>query len=215
MEDMSTMEKVIEVCEKEIEELEKFNEFTDKRGTYYYEQKMESLNEVMKPRVYLKEEIELRKKFLNLYKRCQAANIDLTQDIYFLDNVYLSFWIRPGSLAVGFYLNDDSWFYENYMSSHSDLNTWTTDLIIQTFDDILICANNDDFYCNTMESCVRSIDNSNRELTVKDFDRKFEAIKQILNYIDENGYYSKVTKRVKNLMNSYFQNMFDANEEGY
>ena len=60
-------------------------------------------------------------------------NIYLGEEYYLTDNIYFSMSHMNGNLSCYFYINDDSWLYDNFISSHSGCNDWITEFINQQY----------------------------------------------------------------------------------
>lgn len=66
--------------------------------------------------------------------KLDEKGIDITKKYFITDNIYLSIFRWDNSFAFGFYVEDDSWLYNYYISSHSGINEWIFNLIKEEYD---------------------------------------------------------------------------------
>ena len=94
-------------------------------------------------------------------------------------------------ITFRFYVDDDSWFYENYISSHSGINEWIQKLICEEYD--LFSGNssyNYAFGTMTLDGYKRIIENKREEHKDRRYkvEEVVKAIKSLINYFtDENN----------------------------
>ncbi len=62
-------------------------------------------------------------------EKLEKENIDVSKKYFFTNNIYLKLDVWNNSMTFHISLEDDGWFYENYISSHSGLNEWIFDLV--------------------------------------------------------------------------------------
>ena len=127
----------------------------------------------------------------DVFTELEKENIDITKKYFITDNIYLLVFLWGDMLTFHFYIDNDSWFYENYISSHSGINEWIQKLICEEYD--LFSGNssyNYAFGTMTLEGYKYVIDNEREEFK----DRKYKAeevvkaIKSLINYFtDENN----------------------------
>lgn len=196
------MDEIIEIIEKSLNELNKYVEDIDKKNHEYYLAHMEYMRGVFPPVYKIKEDgIEPLERQLELYKKCRDKDIQLKIDYFLTENIYLSFYLQEKFMIPHFYLLDDKWFYDNFMSSHSELNTWINDLVIKLFDDYL-SVDNDGYSVATMSELIYNIRNGQNNS---------ERINDIVKLIDlltsENEYYKKIREMVVETLELKLNNM--------
>jgi hypothetical protein len=112
-------------------------------------------------------------------------------------------------LTFHFFVDDDSWFYENYISSHSGINEWIQKLICEEYD--LFSGNssyNYAFGTMTLDGYKRVIENgkenywSDRKYKVEDV---VKAIKSLINYFTDEK--NETRNTIINEINHKFENM--------
>lgn len=205
------MNEEIEKLEKQIEYIKKIYDFiiSEKDNAYEtfgydYKQKMPifdyyELEHRIKDYEYLKEVfIELKKE-----------NIDITKKYFITDNIYLSVFLWGDTITFHFYIDNDSWFYENYISSHSGINEWIDKLVCEEYD--LFSGNssyNYAFGTVTMNGYRNIIENkkekfySNRKYKVEDV---VKAIKSLIEYFTNeqnetrNVIIEEITHKIENM----------------
>lgn len=205
------MNEEIEKLEKQIEYIKKIYDFiiSEKDNAYKilgydYKQKMPifdyyELEHRIKDYEYLKEVfIELKKE-----------NIDITKEYFITDNIYLSVFLWGDTITFHFYVDNDSWFYENYISSHSGINEWIDKLVCEEYD--LFSGNssyNYAFGTLTMNGYRNIIENkkekfySDRKYKVEDV---VKAIKSLIEYFTDeqnetrNIIIEEITHKIENM----------------
>lgn len=205
------MNEEIEKLEKQIEYIKKIYDFiiSEKDNAYKilgydYKQKMPifdyyELEHRIKDYEYLKEVfIELKKE-----------NIDITKKYFITDNIYLSVFLWGDTITFHFYVDNDSWFYENYISSHSGINEWIDKLVCEEYD--LFSGNssyNYAFGTLTMNDYRNIIENkkekfySDRKYKVEDV---VKAIKSLIEYFTDeqnetrNIIIEEITHKIENM----------------
>ena len=121
----------------------------------------------------------------------EKENIDITKKYFITDNIYLSVFLWGDMITFHFYVDDDSWFYENYISSHSGINEWIQKLICEEYD--LFSGNssyNYAFGTMTLDGYKRIIENKREEHKDRRYkvEEVVKAIKSLINYFtDENN----------------------------
>ena len=119
--------------------------------------------------------------------KLDERGVDITKKYYITDNIYLSVFIWENSFTFCFYVDDDIWLYENYISSHSGINEWIFNLIKEEYD--LFSGNSS--YNYAFGTC-----------TLNDYLRIIENKKE--KYYDDRKYsVEQVVKKIENLIN-YF-----------
>ena len=124
--------------------------------------------------------------------KLDEKGIDITKKYFITDNIYLSIFRFANSFTFGFYVEDDSWLYNNYICSHSGINEWMFNLIKEEYD--LFSGNssyNYAFGTCTLNDYLRIIENKKEKYYS---DRKYSTdqvvnnIENLINYfIDENN----------------------------
>lgn len=124
--------------------------------------------------------------------KLDEKGIDITKKYFITDNIYLSIFRWANSFTFGFYVEDDSWLYNNYIGSHSGINEWIFNLIKEEYD--LFSGNssyNYAFGTCTLNDYLRIIENKKEKYYS---DRKYSTdqvvnnIENLINYfIDENN----------------------------
>ena len=113
--------------------------------------------------------------------------IDITKKYFITDNIYLSIFRWGNSITFHFYVENDGWLYDNYISSHSGINEWIFNLIKEEYD--LFSGNSS--YNYAFGTC-----------TLNDYLRIIENKKE--KYYDDRKYsVEQVVKNIENLIN-YF-----------
>lgn len=122
----------------------------------------------------------------DVFKKLVENNIDITKKYFITDNIYLEVFLRGNEFTFDFYIEDDSWIYDNYISSHSGINEWISKLIEDEYD--LFSGNssyNYAFGCCSLRNYKFRIENKKE----KDYsNRKYssnkvvEAIKELINF---------------------------------
>ncbi len=121
--------------------------------------------------------------------KLNEKGIDIAKKYFITDNIYLSVFRDANSFTFYFYVEDDGWLYENYISSHSGINEWIFNLIKEEYD--LFSGNSS--YNYAFGTC-----------TLNDYLRIIENKKE--KYYDNRKYsVEQVVKNIENLIN-YFTN---------
>lgn len=119
--------------------------------------------------------------------KLDEKDIDITKKYFITDNIYLSIFRWANSLTFHFYVEDDSWLYNNYIGSHSGINEWIFNLIKENYD--LFSGNSS--YNHAFGTC-----------TLNDYLRIIENKKE--KYYDDRKYSTEqIVKNIENLIN-YF-----------
>lgn len=119
--------------------------------------------------------------------KLDEKDIDITKKYFITDNIYLSIFRWANSFTFGFYVEDDSWLYDNYISSHIGINEWIFNLIKEEYD----LFNGNSSYNYAFGTC-----------TLNDYLGIIENKKE--KYYDDRKYsVEQVAKNVENLIN-YF-----------
>lgn len=205
------MSEEIEKIEKQIDYIKKIYDYIkNEKDTAYkifgydYKSKLPifddyKLEHTIKDYEYLKEVlIELKKE-----------KIDITKKYFITDNIYLQVSLWNDNFTFGFYIDNDSWFYENYISSHSGINEWIDNLVCKEYD--LFSGNspyNYAFGTLTMNDYRNRIENKKEKYYS---DRKYKvenvvkSIKNLINYFtDENN---KTREIIVDEINHKIENM--------
>lgn len=124
--------------------------------------------------------------------KLDEKGIDINKKYFITDNIYLRIFRWDNSFTFGFYVEDDSWLYDNYISSHSGINEWIFNLIKEEYD--LFSGNssyNYAFGTCTLNDYLRIIENKREKYYT---DRKYSVeqvaknVENLINYFtDENN----------------------------
>lgn len=125
-------------------------------------------------------------------KKLVENDIDITKEYFITDNIYLQVFLWGDNFTFYFYVENDGWIYDNYISSHSGINEWIDKLIKDEYD--LFSSNsgyNHAFGCFTLDDYKMSIENKRNNYYS---DRKYSSdtvagyIKELINFFtDENN----------------------------
>ena len=137
---------------------------------------------------YLKEVLE----------KLEEENIDITKKYFITENIYLSVFVWGKDLTFHFYIDDDSWLYDNFISSHSGINEWIQELIEQEYD--LFSGNssyNYAFGTCTLKDYRRIIENKKE----KYYDKKKYSVEQVVkNIIELIKYFTDENNKIRNII---------------
>lgn len=124
--------------------------------------------------------------------------IDITKKYFITDNIYLSIFRWANSFTFGFYVEDDSWLYNNYISSHSGINEWIFNIIKEEYD--LFSGNssyNYAFGTCTLNDYLRIIENKKEKYYS---DRKYSADQVINNIENLINYFTDENNKTRNMI---------------
>ena len=199
------LEKEIEVLDKKIEEVREYEQFLYKEGLEDLRRSNISVNEYQ-----LKEEIKHLEKQLDLYQKMADENIYLGEEYYLTDNIYFSMSHMNGNLSCYFYINDDSWLYENFISSHSGCNDWITEFINQQYS--LLSGNSACSYAWGTKSLKDLFEQIKNEEVSND--EKLILIKNIIEMITKpDGKFGKLRKALIYMIDAQFKVMKEFVED--
>lgn len=130
--------------------------------------------------------------------KLDERGVDITKKYYITDNIYLSVFIWENSFTFCFYVDDDIWLYENYISSHSGINEWIFNLIKEEYD--LFSGNssyNYAFGTCTLDDYLRIIENKKEKYYN---DRKY-SVDQVTNNIEHLiDYFTDENNKTRNMI---------------
>lgn len=199
------LEKEIEVLDKKIEEVKEYEQFLYKEGLEDLRRSDISVNEYQ-----LKEEIKHLEKQLDLYQKMADENIYLGEEYYLTDNIYFSMSHMNGNLSCYFYINDDSWLYDNFISSHSGCNDWITEFINQQYS--LLSGNSAYSYAwgtKSLKDLLKKLED--KEVSN---DMKIFLIKNIIEMITKpDGKFGKLRKALIDMIDAQFKVMKEFVED--
>ena len=199
------LEKEIEVLDKKIEEVREYEQFLYKEGLEDLRRSDISVNEYQ-----LKEEIKHLEKQLDLYQKMADENIYLGEEYYLTDNIYFSMSHMNGNLSCYFYINDDSWLYDNFISSHSGCNDWITEFINQQYS--LLSGNSAYSYAWGTKSLKDLFEQIKNEEVSND--EKLILIKNIIEMITKpDGKFGKLRKALIDMIDAQFKVMKEFVED--
>lgn len=130
--------------------------------------------------------------------KLDEKGIDISKKYYITDNIYLSVFRCENSFTFHFYVDDDGWLYENYISSHSGINEWIFNLIKEEYN--LFSGNssyNYAFGTCTLSDYLRTIENKKEKYY---YDRKYsieQVVKNIENLIN---YFTDENNKTRNMI---------------
>ena len=181
IEEIEKIDKALKYANKYKEYLEDNHKTIYKDCGYEYASIIPSDYEIRKTI----KELEYLKEVLT---KLDEENINLKDKYFITDNIYLSIFICGRKLSFYFYIEDDSWLYENYINSHSGLNEFIDDYINELYE--LYSGNSR--YCHAFGTC-----------SLKDYRRIIENENKD-EYSSEKRYsVEQVVKNIKNLI-EYF-----------
>lgn len=144
---------------------------------------------------YLIKDFEYIKEVL---QKLDEEKIDLDKKYFITDNIYLSIMLWNNTFTFRFYVEDDSWLYDNYIQNHSGINEWIFSLIKEEYD--LFSGNssyNHALGTTTLSDYLRIIENrkkddySNRPYTAE------QIVKNIKNLIE---YFTDENNKTRNIV---------------
>lgn len=199
------LEKEIEVLDKKVDEVKEYEQFLYKEGLEDSRRSDISVNEYQ-----LKEEIKHLEKQLDLYQKMADENIYLGEEYYLTDNIYFSMSHMNGNLSCYFYINDDSWLYDSFISSHSGCNDWITEFINQQYS--LLSGNSAYSYAWGTKSLKDLFEQIKNEEVSND--EKLILIKNIIEMITKpDGKYGKLRKALIDMIDAQFKVMKEFVED--
>lgn len=178
-------EKEITMLEKKIELAKEYAEYLDKKHKESY--KIGLLYDFI-PRAYdVKDKIEDYEYQKDVLTKLAEKGIDVNKEYYIMDNVYLSLNVS-GNISFYTYLEDDSWVYYNYISSHSGINEWLFNTVADAYD---LYSGTSSLGTTTLRGRLRYIENkpeneySDRPYTAEQI---ADAIEKLIKFFtDENN----------------------------
>lgn len=182
----------IEKVEKKISLLREYYDYLEVKHKEAYEIDCLNYNSLI-PRSYETEckihDLEYIKEVL---KKLVENDVDITKKYFITDNIYLQVYLWGDNFTFYFYVENDGWIYDNYISSHSGINEWIDKLIKDEYD--LFSSNsgyNHAFGCFTLDDYKMRIENKRNNYYS---DRKYSSdtvagyIKELINFFtDENN----------------------------
>lgn len=206
------MNDTITKLKEEIDEItEVYNYLETKRKELY--SKYNYMNEQFVDTDTLKYKIEDLKYLKSLYEDLNKEGIDITKKYYIMDNVYLQFFMWNMNLTFYIYFEDDNWFYNNYIDSHSGLNEWLFSLVNESYS--LYSGNSS--YCHAFGTCdlkrLQRIIENRRLNSSNEYcywaDRRFK-VSEIVRYIKELiDFFTDEDNKTKNIIVDELQHRFD------
>lgn len=202
------MIKTIETLQKEIEYLKNKEKQVEDEHTFLYKNNLGTLrnNHKLFPSGYeykiLRTNLE---KNLEFYIALEKEGIDIDKTYPFMDNIFLDFWDSNGHLNAYFTLKDDSWFYDNFIDSHSGLSEWINDLINEEYE--LFSGNSS--YCHAFGTMgLKDIFTYIEDKEYKNpIDKKVRLVKNLIEFTKEDGNYKDIRKAVVEMLEFRFNKM--------
>jgi hypothetical protein len=205
---MEKLKNMIKLIEDEIIEIDFELKRIEDRSSYLYKKGMEFLRNVESydTERKLREKKESLKKTNILYKKLLDENVDVDKTYYLTDDVHMMFWARDNGISVGFYLEGDrhSEYYNKFYGSHSELNTWISGLVVNSFNAFV--GNGgliNSMYGFDLESIVNKLEHEKPLIT-------FDRIKLLINFIEED---KEVRNKVIQNINEVFARIDKQIEE--
>lgn len=130
--------------------------------------------------------------------KLDEKGIDITKKYFITDNIYLSIFGWNNSITFYFYVEDDSWLYNNYIGSHSGINEWIFNLIKEEYD--LFSGNssyNYAFGTHTLNDYLRIIENKKEKYYD---DRKYSAEQVVKNIENLINYFTDENNKTRNMI---------------
>ena len=130
--------------------------------------------------------------------KLDEKGIDINKKYFITDNIYLSIFRWANSFTFGFYVEDDSWLYNNYIGSHSGINEWIFNLIKEEYD--LFSGNssyNYAFGTCTLNDYLRIIENKKEKYYD---DRKYSVEQVVKNIENLINYFTDENKQTRNMI---------------
>ena len=202
------MIKTIETLQKKIEYLKNKEKQAEEEHTFLYENDLEELRNHYNlfPSGYEYKNLRTNlEKSLEFYITLEKEGIDIDKTYPFMDNIFLDFWDSNGHLNTYFTLNDDSWFYDNFIDSHSGLSEWINDLINEEYE--LFSGNSS--YCHAFGTMgLKDIFTYIEDKEYKNpIDKKVRLIKNLIEFTKEDGNYKDIRKAVVEMLEFRFNKM--------
>ena len=176
----------IEKVDKKISLLREYYDYLEVKHKEAYEIDYLNYNSLI-PRSYETEyKIHDLEYIKDVLKKLVENDIDITKKYFITDNIYLKVFLWRDNFTFYFYVENDGWIYDNYISSHSGINEWITKLIEDEYD--LFSGNssyNYAFGCCTLRDYKFRIENK-KENDYSDrkysSDKVVEAIKELIKF---------------------------------
>lgn len=205
-------DKIIQILQKEIDILDKQIKKSDEYSQFLYKEGLEDLRtaDLYVSKYQLEEEKEHLEKQLDLYQKMADENIYLGEEYYLTNNIYFSMSHINGNLSCYFYINDDSWLYDNFISSHSGCNDWITEFINQQYS--LLSGNSAYSYAWGTKSLKDLFERIKNEEVSND--EKLSLIKNIIEMITKpDGKFGKLRKALVYMIDAQFKVMKEFLED--
>jgi hypothetical protein len=130
--------------------------------------------------------------------KLEEKGIDINKKYFITDNIYLSIFGCDNSFTFGFYVEDASWLYDNYISSYSGINEWIFNLIKEEYD--LFSGNssyNYAFGTCTLNDYLRIIENKKEKYYT---DRKYSVEQVAKNIENLISYFTDENNKIRNII---------------
>ena len=116
--------------------------------------------------------------------------IDLNKQYFITDDIYLQIMLWNNTVTFYFFIENDSWIYENYISSYMGINEWIFNLIKEEYD--LFSGNssyNYAFGTTTLNDYLKKIENVSTEKYSNERpytpDQVVKAIKNLIEFFTD------------------------------
>lgn len=180
--------ELLEKVDKALKYANEYSDYLDKKHTECYKECGYEYENII-PRSYdIKDRVKELEYAKGILLKLNEENIDLKEKYFITSNIYLSVFLWNNKITFMFYLENDSWLYENYINSHSGITEWLNDFINELYE--LYSGNSR--YCHAFGTC-----------SLKDYRRIIENENKS-EYSTEKKYsVEQVVKNIKNLI-EYF-----------
>lgn len=83
---------------------------------------------------YIENQIEDFEYIKEVLQKLNEEKIDLNKQYFITDDIYLQIMLWNNTVTFYFFIENDSWIYENYISSYMGINEWIFNLIKEEYD---------------------------------------------------------------------------------
>lgn len=113
---------------------------------------------------YIENKIEDFEYIKEVLQKLNEEKIDLNKQYFITDDIYLQIMLWNNTVTFYFFIENDSWIYENYISSYMGINEWIFNLIKEEYD--LFSGNSSYNYAfgkTTLNDYLKKIENVSTE----------------------------------------------------
>lgn len=116
--------KVIKKLEEKIKMTKEYSEYLEIKHKECYDKFGYDGQNIVPDNYEAKHKVEDFEYVKSVLEILNTKGIDISKKYFIMSNVYLSVFEWNDSLSFYFYVKDDSWLYDNFISSHSGINEW-------------------------------------------------------------------------------------------